>query len=236
MHRLQLPILDPCHEDWDAMQAEGGKRFCDVCTKHVHDLSSMTERKARDTLTVERTKGRVCVRYRVAADGEIRFKLETTAAGGWRATLAAAGMAAMMLVGCTDSQPTEVTGDKCTYKTGPWTFTAERGEGNCPAPDPTEAVGIVTPLTDGDIEVMGEEKGIDEPEALLGKIGIEDPDPDFETIKGDVEDPMPVKGEVAGPTEIEEIEEMGDVAATLDPREEPCAGDGGTPPKGPRRL
>ena len=48
MRRLHLPIQDPCHENWDAMNLEGeGRRFCDVCTKHVHDLSVMTERKAR---------------------------------------------------------------------------------------------------------------------------------------------------------------------------------------------
>ncbi len=138
------------------MQAEDGKRFCDVCTKHVHDLSSMTERKARVALAVERTEGRVCVRYRVAADGEIRFKLETTAALGWRATLAAVGMAAMMLVGCTDSQPIEVLSDKCIYKTGPWTFAVERGKSNCPEPDLTEGVAIETPVSEGDFSVVGE--------------------------------------------------------------------------------
>ncbi|MCB9742787.1 MAG: hypothetical protein H6741_11885 [Alphaproteobacteria bacterium] len=70
MHRDQLPIPEPCHADWGAMQGDARKRFCQSCTKHVHDLSAMTEPEAKAVLQ----QPEVCVRYTAEPDGAIRFK------------------------------------------------------------------------------------------------------------------------------------------------------------------
>ena len=68
MHRDQLPIAEPCHADWNTMSGDSRKRFCGSCTKHVHDLSAMTEPEAVDLLETMRN---LCVRYAVGGDGQI---------------------------------------------------------------------------------------------------------------------------------------------------------------------
>jgi hypothetical protein len=144
MRRLHLPIQDPCHEDWTAMESDGeSRRFCLVCTKHVHDLSAMTEATARAVLADESSDGRMCVRYLTDEAGNIRFRPETVEAPSlWRMTLAAASMAMALLTGCADAEPDRVMPDRCVYEVGPWSFTAERGQGTCPAaePEPEEMV------------------------------------------------------------------------------------------------
>ena len=70
MKMSQLHIAEPCHENWDEMTIEGKRRFCDHCSKHVHDLSAMTESEAAAAL---KGPGRKCVRYKVDPDGEIIF-------------------------------------------------------------------------------------------------------------------------------------------------------------------
>jgi hypothetical protein len=176
MARLHLPIQDPCHENWDAMDRDGdSRRFCEACTKHVHDLSSMTERAARSVLADESAKGRVCVRYRMDPAGHIEFKPETVEAPSWwRTSLAAAGMALALMTGCTDSEPDQVLSDKCVYEVGPWTFTANRGQGTCPAVDP-EPEHVVQ----GMIEAI---------DPLL-------PDPIVHEVKGDIGPEIATMGE-----------------------------------------
>ena len=248
MPRLHLPIQDPCHEDWDAMNsADGGRRFCDVCTKHVHDISSMTERMARAVLAEESQKGRVCVRYNVDDRGDIRFRPETVEAPNrWRMTLAAAGLAMMALTGCTDAPPDQILEDKCVYEVGPWTFDAPRGQGTCPAVD------AVLPNYDPDDVVMGEAPAVIEwappepQEPVMGKIAIDpEPDPEPKALMGDVAvapDPEPkpdrtLMGAMKGPKDPEPEPEravMGELAA------EPCDGEPKQDPPdsrdGPRRL
>lgn len=74
MRMTELPISEPCQEDWDAMREDpGARRFCDQCTKHVHDLSELTEAEARAVLD-NRGDRRICVRYRVDGDGSLKFK------------------------------------------------------------------------------------------------------------------------------------------------------------------
>lgn len=68
MHREDVPIAEPCAEDWSAMSGGDRRRFCAQCTKHVHDLSEMTEPDARALLQQESAP---CVRYRVDAEGSI---------------------------------------------------------------------------------------------------------------------------------------------------------------------
>lgn len=75
MRRTHLPIAEPCHEDWDAMDPVERGRFCHGCEKRVFDLSSMTERQAAQVLR-EHAKERICVRYCHDADGVVRFRPE----------------------------------------------------------------------------------------------------------------------------------------------------------------
>lgn len=80
MRRGQLPILNPCHEDYGAMRGPSVRRFCDKCDKHVHNLSEMTEREAKSLLDGQHG-ARICVRYRVGTDGQVRFRPEVRRAG-----------------------------------------------------------------------------------------------------------------------------------------------------------
>ena len=73
MHADDIRIPEPCHEDWGAMHPEGKRRFCDVCTKHVHDLSAMTHAQASDLL---RSGDDVCVRFAMRPDGEVVHRPE----------------------------------------------------------------------------------------------------------------------------------------------------------------
>lgn len=140
------------------MESDGdSRRFCEVCTKHVHDLSAMTESMARAVVTSESAKGRMCVRYTTDSAGNIKFKPETVEAPSfWRMTVAAASMAmALFTTGCADSEPDRVTSDGCVYEVGPWSFTAERGQGTCPAVEPEEEHEMLGEIPIEPVPVMG---------------------------------------------------------------------------------
>jgi hypothetical protein len=233
MRRLHLPIQNPCHEDWTGMESDGeSRRFCDVCTKNVHDISSMTEATARAVLADESAKGRVCVRYTLDAHGHIKFRPQTVEAPSlWRMTLAAAGMAMALLTGCADSEPDRIMHDKCVYEVGPWSFTAVRGEGTCPAVEPEPEQPMV----------MGELEAVIAPEPIRevkGDIGPPQEIEHVEEVMGVappmVEPPPPPPtenhrmGKIAAPADPPEIELMGDIA----PVDEPCEPER----EGPRRL
>jgi hypothetical protein len=182
LRRLHLPIQDPCHENWDAMSHDGdARRFCGVCVKQVHDLSALTEPQARAVLADESAKGHMCVRYKADRDGNIKFKAETVSASSlWRMTLAAAGMTLALLTGCTDTTPDRVLADRCEYEVGPWGFTAERGQGTCPAVEPEPEVAPET--------------------EVVGQIMIEPPPPQPEvTIKGEVAPEPELMGDIPVP-------------------------------------
>jgi hypothetical protein len=70
MRSARLRILDPCHEDYDAMHGSGATRFCTSCRKHVTNLSELTEVEARAFLDAHAGEP-VCVRYAVRGDGEV---------------------------------------------------------------------------------------------------------------------------------------------------------------------
>lgn len=72
MHRDEIRIDSPCEADWDSMTPEGRRRFCDICRKHVHDLSSMTGDEARTLLASSKTE-RLCVRYIHDSAGHVLF-------------------------------------------------------------------------------------------------------------------------------------------------------------------
>lgn len=68
----EITIPEPCHEDWDAMDPRERGRFCHSCRKKVHNLSSMTEREARDLMDRD---DEICVAY-FEQDGRVAFKPE----------------------------------------------------------------------------------------------------------------------------------------------------------------
>lgn len=77
MKRTDLEIASPCTQDWNTMTAEGKKRFCDQCKKHVHDLSQMSEPEARAVLDAPPAEG-LCVRYLYDAFGNVLFDMVDT--------------------------------------------------------------------------------------------------------------------------------------------------------------
>ena len=112
MKRDDIRIPEPCHASWDEMRQEEGdhRRFCDHCTKHVHDLSALTERQARALLDSSFRDGvSICVSYACGPGGEVRFAPEPTVPPapqhqllGLKRMVAAAALAVPMLAaGCT---------------------------------------------------------------------------------------------------------------------------------------
>lgn len=74
MKKSALPIAAPCGESWETMTPEGGGRLCATCDKVVHDLSSMSEARAKRLLA---SKGNLCVRYLFDERGNVWFAGET---------------------------------------------------------------------------------------------------------------------------------------------------------------
>lgn len=73
MRREDIAIETPCGMSWEGMKpADMKRRFCDACKMHVHDLSSMTRREAKQLLDSERTEG-LCVRYLYDRHGDVVF-------------------------------------------------------------------------------------------------------------------------------------------------------------------
>ena len=93
MHRRQLPILDPCSEDYEAMTPEGTSRRCARCQTSVHDLSAMSRAEARRFLLRHRGQ-QVCMRYRWDAHGEVLFRPASARVAGPLSTALAGLLAA----------------------------------------------------------------------------------------------------------------------------------------------
>ncbi len=89
MRTIHLPVAEPCHERWDTMDPEAQGRFCQRCSKSVHDVSSMSEDEAHAFLR-ERAGTKICVRYAHDAAGNVRFRRP-----------AALAIAAVALAACT---------------------------------------------------------------------------------------------------------------------------------------
>ncbi|PCC67008.1 hypothetical protein SAMN02745121_08649 [Nannocystis exedens] len=136
MHSRNVEIKSPCHESWDAMHGDDERRFCDVCAKHVHNLSAMTRQAASDLLRAHKGE-HLCVRYSNQEDGQIAFR-DTVPVSRLRPVRTA--FAAMLLAACTphgDGPPIQDIGDiaieamardakpspegGCEVQTGPFT-------------------------------------------------------------------------------------------------------------------
>ena len=64
---IQSPL--PCSKDWNEMNGDDQKRFCQSCAKNVYNLSSMTRQEARKF--VAQNAGKVCVRYVRLPNGKV---------------------------------------------------------------------------------------------------------------------------------------------------------------------
>lgn len=100
MHRDDVPIAEPCSAEWATMTGDARRRFCQMCTKHVHDLSAMTATEAAGVLEQESGP---CVRYSTDASGNIRHR------GAAAMTVAAVLMAAAPAVADPPSEPAPQT-------------------------------------------------------------------------------------------------------------------------------
>jgi hypothetical protein len=56
-----IQVARPCPANWDAMQGNASRRFCQHCNKHVHNLSAMTRDEAQDLICS--SVGELCARY-----------------------------------------------------------------------------------------------------------------------------------------------------------------------------
>jgi hypothetical protein len=61
MQQVQITIPEPCHENWEAMQAAEKGRFCLSCQKQVVDFSAMTDQAVLQYLAA--ANGNTCGRF-----------------------------------------------------------------------------------------------------------------------------------------------------------------------------
>jgi hypothetical protein len=73
MRTIHLPVAEPCHERWDAMEPAAQGRFCQRCTTAVHDVSGLTEPETAALLAANAGRS-ICVRYAHDAAGNIRHR------------------------------------------------------------------------------------------------------------------------------------------------------------------
>lgn len=64
-----LSVAAPCHAKWSEMTGDERARFCQLCHKHVYNLSAMSRADAE--ALVKEKEGRVCVRFYRRADGTV---------------------------------------------------------------------------------------------------------------------------------------------------------------------
>ena len=67
-----ITVTTPCNADWNSMRGNDQIRFCEHCDLHVSNLSALTRRDAMRL--VEKSQGRLCVRYVHTASGEVLTK------------------------------------------------------------------------------------------------------------------------------------------------------------------
>jgi hypothetical protein len=63
MGTFQFSIPKPCHEDWNKMSPQEKGRFCDKCSKTVHDFSSQSQNEIQEYLKVHEHE-KICGHFR----------------------------------------------------------------------------------------------------------------------------------------------------------------------------
>ena len=93
----RITIPNPCDANWDEMIGNDQVRFCEHCSLHVTNLSSMTRQEAMHF--VSESRGRICVRYLERPNGGVLIqkmpeklyrigrRVSRLAAGAFTATL-----------------------------------------------------------------------------------------------------------------------------------------------------
>ena len=101
IHRDEIPLRSPCDRTWESLTGSGEVRHCEQCGMDVVDLTASTEAEIRARLAAAAGE-RLCVRYRVRADGTVITRVEEPrrARPGVTAALVATALAA-----CTGSPP-----------------------------------------------------------------------------------------------------------------------------------
>ena len=65
-----IEVRSPCSQDWDSMRGNDEIRFCDHCSKDVHNLSEMTRKDIRKLII--RSRENLCIRYTRRPDGTMK--------------------------------------------------------------------------------------------------------------------------------------------------------------------
>lgn len=103
----QIKITEPCHESWDAMTGDEQRRFCDSCSKHVHDLSKLSREEAEALVNCGES---VCVRMQRTPKGIVLTKSRFDRPTSWfRAAAAVAtmlGITSLFQSGCKPADKT----------------------------------------------------------------------------------------------------------------------------------
>ncbi len=109
----RLTLTSPCTQDWNSMAGNDQVRFCEHCSRHVHNLSEMTREDALQL--IRKSEGRLCVSYYRDPNGElltrhanakfhhISRRVSRIAAGAFSATLS---LSAAVVQGSEDQRPT----------------------------------------------------------------------------------------------------------------------------------
>jgi hypothetical protein len=111
MNKSNVAIATPCGERWQSMTPDAGGRLCATCDKVVHDLSQLSEERAKRLLA---SKQNLCVRYLFDEHGNIWFEGDRPPLAARllnrakRGAFAAAAIAApLVLQACMGSAPGE---------------------------------------------------------------------------------------------------------------------------------
>lgn len=64
-----VSVAAPCSEPWEQMSGDAQVRHCGACKLNVYNLSELNADEAR--LLLNRTEGRMCVRFFVRPDGRL---------------------------------------------------------------------------------------------------------------------------------------------------------------------
>ncbi len=117
----RVKVDNPCEADWEQMIGNDEVRFCEHCNLSVNNLSAMTRAKARRL--VERSEGRICVRYVTRPNSgpgrkqpaplyRISRRVSRFAAGAFTASLSLATAAAQTRSLSDIASPVQVTQPK----------------------------------------------------------------------------------------------------------------------------
>lgn len=94
----KLRVATPCPVTWDTMEGDDLKRFCDMCSLNVYNISEMTRAEAIELMS--NAEGRICGKIYRRADGTVITKDCPVGLRAYRKRIAIfAGAALSMVLG-----------------------------------------------------------------------------------------------------------------------------------------